>query len=51
MFRRKLSDVEPDEEWDPNKKYFLKELKRSSIEKRIFVGSLVILLILWLMWI
>ncbi len=33
MFRRKLVDVEPDEEWDPNKKHFLEELKRSNWEK------------------
>ena len=47
MHRRGLADVEPDEEWDPNKKHFLVELKRSSIEKKIFVGTIFILAIAW----
>lgn len=50
MFRRKLMDVEPDEEWDPNKKYFLKELKQANFEKMVYIGCLIGLVLLWKVW-
>ena len=48
MFRRKLEDVEPDDEWDPNKKHFIEELKRSNWEKMVYVICIIVLCIIWL---
>ena len=51
MFRRKLVDIEPDDEWDPNKKHFLKELKRSNFEKMVYISCLVLMFFVWWLFI
>ena len=45
MIRSEMFDQE--EEWDPNKKFYLKELKRSNKEKTIIFGLIFMTIILW----
>ena len=36
-----------EDEWDLNKKYYLRELRHSNFEKRICLGLLMLLILLW----
>ena len=40
-----------EEEWDLNKKHYLKELKKSNFEKRVFLFIIIGMILLWFFYI